>query len=152
MCSPPQGLRHSSPPSTGSQDDLLKPHATPRESTSLKLVGSLTLALLLLLALGGCALPSARDATLRSRGSSLAMARHRRRQTALSGATGRSRRCASGCSGDTRRWRRRGLLRHDGHAALDCRSGELLPLVGRDAALLGLSHIRASACQYSGFT
>jgi len=31
----------------------------PRESTSLKLVGSLTLALLLLLALGGCALPSA---------------------------------------------------------------------------------------------
>ena len=34
------------------------------ESTSLKLVRSLTLALLLLSALGGCALPSARDATL----------------------------------------------------------------------------------------
>src|SRR2546428_3530486 len=30
MCSPPQGLRHSSPPSTGSQDDLLE----PGESTS----------------------------------------------------------------------------------------------------------------------
>ena len=36
----------------------------PEESTSLKLVRSLTLALLLLSALGGCALPSARDATL----------------------------------------------------------------------------------------
>jgi dienelactone hydrolase len=36
----------------------------PGESTSLKLVRSLTLALLLLPALGGCALPSARDATL----------------------------------------------------------------------------------------
>ena len=37
------------------------------------------------------------------------MARHRRRrQTALSGATGRSRRCASGCSGDTRWWCRCG--------------------------------------------
>src|SRR6266404_5778010 len=35
------------------------------------------------------------------------MAQHRRRrQTALSGATGRSRRCASGCIGDTR-WLRR---------------------------------------------
>src|SRR3989449_3382877 len=60
MCSPPQGLRHSSPPSTGSQDDLLE----PGESTSLKPVRSLTLALLLLSALGGCALPSARDVTL----------------------------------------------------------------------------------------
>ena len=36
----------------------------PGESTSLKPVRSLTLALLLLSALGGCALPSARDATL----------------------------------------------------------------------------------------
>ena len=36
----------------------------PGESTSLKLVRSLTLALLLLSALGGCALPSAGDATL----------------------------------------------------------------------------------------
>src|SRR5213594_1999727 len=37
------------------------------------------------------------------------MARHRRRrQTALSRATGRSRRCASGCSGDTRWWCRCG--------------------------------------------
>lgn len=35
----------------------------PEESTSLKLVRSLTLALLLLSALGGCALPSARDET-----------------------------------------------------------------------------------------
>src|SRR6266404_5671549 len=60
MCSPPQGLRHSSPPSTGNQDDLLE----PGESTSLKPVRSLTLALLLLSALGGCALPSARDVTL----------------------------------------------------------------------------------------
>src|SRR2546422_5869332 len=59
MCSPPQGLRHSSPPSTGSQDDLLE----PGESTSLKPVRSLTLALLLLSALGGCALPAARDVT-----------------------------------------------------------------------------------------
>ena len=38
----------------------------PGESTSLKLVRSLTLVLLLLSALGGCALPSARDATLES--------------------------------------------------------------------------------------
>src|SRR2546428_3973399 len=187
MCSPPQGLRHSSPPSTGSQDDLLE----PGESTSRKPVRSLTLALLLLPALGGCALPSARDATLetslreasrradrgaRVRAGSRWPAGHASGRPLLTGAHGRAVRVDRAADrragavvlrrkrpvlrparaahvvrelpggGRPRRARRdtavsggprsRRPPRPHGHGTLDRPGSELLPLAGRDAALL----------------